>query len=106
MKEKPNLDYIKQLAGDDSAFEKKFINILKEEFPQEKAEYLGNIKNNLPREAALNVHKLKHKFNVLGLTKSYRFAVDYEESLRMADTSLQWEFLEILDIIENYVKNI
>ena len=46
MNEKPNLDYIDALAAGEQEFKDKFIGILKEEFPEEFTEYLGNIKNN------------------------------------------------------------
>ncbi|MGB5819029.1 MAG: Hpt domain-containing protein [Saonia sp.] len=106
MQELPNLNYIKELAGEDLSFEKKFIAILQEEFPAEKQEYLDNINNDRPRAAALNVHKLKHKFNILGLTRSYDFAVHYEEDLRKGDIQLQVDFLKILEVIETYIKTI
>lgn len=106
LKEKPNMDYIEQLAGDDHLFKQKFIAILQEEFPEEKKEYLNNINNELSREAALNVHKLKHKLNILGLHKSYRLAVQYEEELRLGDTRLKQDFSSILETIETYLKTI
>lgn len=40
MEQQPNLNYIKDLSGDDSAFEEKFIAVLKEEIPLEKEEYI------------------------------------------------------------------
>ncbi|MEL6919236.1 MAG: Hpt domain-containing protein [Bacteroidota bacterium] len=106
MKEKPNLNYVKNLAGEDKVFEKKFIGILKAEFPEEKWEYLGNIKANRPREASLNVHKLKHKFNILGLMEGYGLAVRYEEDLRIGNTELKNEFLVILETLDEYIKTI
>lgn len=106
MTEEPNLDYIKELAGDDTAFKKKFINILQEEFPEEKKEYLGNMTDDKTRAAALNVHKLKHKFNILGLHKSYQLAVAYEEDLRKGNIALENDFLRILEKIEVYLKTI
>ena len=106
MTEEPNLRYIKDLAASDTAFEKKFIGILQEEFPLEKEEYLQNMKEDKTREAALNVHKLKHKFNILGLEESYKLAVAYEEDLRTGNTVLQSKFLLILETIEVYLKTI
>ena len=40
--ETPNLSYIYNMSGGDTAFEKKIINIIKMEFPLEKEEYLKN----------------------------------------------------------------
>ena len=106
MKESPNLEYIKALAGGDISFEKKLIEIIKEEFPDQKMEYLENIGKNRTNEAAMNVHKFKNKFNILGLKESYRLAVLYEEDLKHGDTKLDDGFREILDNIENYIKTL
>ncbi len=102
----PNLKYIEELSGDDEAFKQNFISILKDEFPDEKSEYLENIAAKAQMEASLNVHKLKHKFNILGLEDSYHFAVTYEEELRAGSDKLHEEFLEILEIIDGFLKSI
>jgi len=104
--EQPNLSYIKELAGDDTAFEQKFIAIIKEEFPVEALEYMQHIKNEQPRAAAEIVHKLKHKFNILSLGKAYILAVEYEEELRLGRTELHNKFITILKNIETYLKTI
>ncbi len=106
MKEQPNLDYIEALAAGEDAFKVKFINILKEEFPEERDEYLENLKNDLPRQASLNVHKLKHKLSILGLAEGYVIAVDHEEALREGSRKHQKAFLEILNTIETFLKTI
>lgn len=104
--ETPNLKYIKQLAGDDVAFEQKFIAILKDEFPVEKQEYIKTLREGKTNETALIVHKLKHKLNILGLENAYRLAVTYEEELKMENTALKKEFSGILDTIESYLKTL
>jgi hypothetical protein len=104
--ETPNLNYIQELAGEDEIFKNKFISILKDEFPIEKIEYLDNIKNNATMAASLNVHKLKHKLNILGLEKSYRIAVIFEEELRLGNNRLKDDFLKIMNSIEAYLKTI
>ncbi|MBD1259663.1 Hpt domain-containing protein [Maribacter polysiphoniae] len=104
--EQPNLSYIKELAGDDIAFERKFIDIIKQEFPLEVAEYMGLINKDLPRSAAETVHKLKHKFNILSMEKAYVFSVNYEEELRLGHTELHPKFTAILNHIETYLKTI
>jgi HPt (histidine-containing phosphotransfer) domain-containing protein len=106
MQEKPNLTYIKELAGDDLAFEQKFINILKNEFPEETNIYNGHIQNNEPRAAAEIVHKLKHKFNILSMEGAYKFAVKYEEELRAGRIDMYSGFSKILNTIEDYLKTI
>lgn len=104
--ETPNLEYIKQLAGDDVAFEQKFIAILKDEFPVEKQEYIKTLQEGKTNETALLVHKLKHKLNILGLENAYRLAVTYEEELKMENTALKEEFSSILETIESYLKTL
>jgi len=78
MIEQPNLNYVDELAGDDVAFRGQFIDIIKTEFPLEKEEYFGHVTNTRFKETAEIVHKLKHKFNILGMQESYKLAVAYE----------------------------
>lgn len=106
MEERPNLLYIKKLAGEDKAFEEKFIAIIKAEFPLEQKEYLSYVENKRYKETSEIVHKLKHKLNILGLEKSYRLAVQYEEELHDSNTALEEEFKTILENIEDFIKTI
>lgn len=106
MTEKPNSNYIKELAGNDADFEQKFIAIIKEEFQQEVATYLSHLQNDMPRAASEDVHKLKHKINILGLEKSYEIAVRFEEELRVGNTKSQSEFTAILKTMEVYIKTL
>ena len=43
MTEVPNLNYIKEIAGGNEEFEKKFLSIIQAEFPKEKEDYLQNL---------------------------------------------------------------
>lgn len=106
MQEYPNLSYIKELSGDDTAFEQKFIQILKDEFPVEVQTYNGYIEQKELVMAAEMVHKLKHKFNILSMSKAYEFAVQYEEELREGRMKMDVDFLKFLDTIKNYLKTI
>ncbi|SMC55408.1 histidine kinase [Cellulophaga tyrosinoxydans] len=106
MEQQPNLNYIHDLSGDDKEFEKKFINVLKEEIPLEKQEYLNVIANKDHLASASIVHKLKHKLNILSLTDDYKLAVTFEENLKNKDFSLNDKFLIILNKIELYIKNL
>ncbi|WP_047244940.1 hypothetical protein [Maribacter thermophilus] len=106
MIEQPNLKYVDDLAGDDMAFREQFIVILKEEFPKEKETYINHIENKRTKEAAEIVHKLKHKFNILGMEESYRLAVTYEKELLEGQTTADTKFKKILDTIEEYIKKI
>lgn len=103
---KPNLDYIKELAGDDKEFENQFIHILKTEFPSEKATYENAVLEGNFHEAAQIVHKLKHKFNILSMTEAYTLSVAYEEELNAQNMEKDKEFLKELCTIETYLKTI
>ena len=56
------------------------------------------------KAAAENVHKLKHKISILGLTKSYDVAVDYENNLIENRTEGKVEFEAILQNITSFLK--
>jgi len=101
--EKPNLSYIDALSGGDDVFKLKLISIVKEELPQEIAIYEENIKLKNFKEAAENVHKLKHKISILGLETSYQIAIDYEENLKIASTQLRVEFEAVLKEMNRFI---
>jgi len=104
--ETPNLSYIYNMSGGDTAFEKKIINIIKMEFSLEKEEYLKNFKAKNFKLTADNVHKLKHKISILGLDKSYEIASAFENDLLKGNTSLNQEFKSILINITNYLQQL
>lgn len=104
--EQPNLDYIKALSGGDLGFEKKLIEIIKEEFPKEILLYHNLITKSNTQEAASCVHKIKHKISILGLSKSYKLAVVYEEKLKVGNMEMRSEFEKILSTISNFLLKI
>ena len=104
--EQPNLTYIDELSGDDAAFKQKFLVILKEEFPDEQEEYRESLRSKDGERAALIVHKLKHKFNILGMHQGYRLAVDYEKALYTGDFDMDPAFRDVLASIEAFLKTI
>jgi len=106
MQENPNLNYIKELSEGDSVFEQKFIQILKDEFPLELQIYVDHIDKKESNMAAEIVHKLKHKFNILSMSKAYEFSVHYEEALRKGSMEMDVDFLKILENVKNYLKTI
>lgn len=106
MKEVPHLNFIKELSGGDEVLEKKFISLIKNEFPKEKEVYLENLGDKRYRDTMQMVQKLKPKLNFFGLHEGYRLALRYEEDLRYEDPKLQEEFLEILERIESYIKTL
>lgn len=106
MTETPNLKYLDDLAQGDEVFRKKFIGILKEEFPMETKDYLDAMEKSLYREASEHVHKIKHKLNVLGTHNAYTLAVQHENELRNGEYSFATDFLSILKNVQAYLKTI
>ena len=104
--EQPNLSYIKSMSGGDLEFEQKLIDIIKLEFPEEKAVYYANLNDQNFKQAAENVHKLKHKISILGLENSYEIAVAFEEHLLQGNTTLNDQFESILITITNYLQTL
>jgi len=104
--EQPNMNYIKSLSGDDKSFEEKLFAIIKSEFPTEQQIYLNHIEAQNYQLTAEIVHKLKHKISILGLEKSYKIAVEFENNLLDESTELQEEFESILLIITNFLKQL
>lgn len=104
--EQPNLSYIESMSGGDKAFEQKLIDIIQKEFPEEKAVYFNNINSENFKEAAENVHKLKHKISILGLVKSYEVAVNYENSLIEGNTTGKADFESILQIMTDFLETL
>lgn len=104
--EQPNLSYIDSLSGGDKDFKQKLIDIIKKEYPEEKDIYLTNIKKGNYKQAASNVHKLKHKISILGLEKSYDIAANYEANLLEDNTDLKQEFEAILNVITDYLQQL
>jgi HPt (histidine-containing phosphotransfer) domain-containing protein len=106
MMDKPNMNYIEQLADGDKEFEQQFITILKEELPKEKEVYLKSIAAQDFEEAYQIVHKLKHKFNILGMENAYILSVKFEDELKKNNMHRNIEFIQVLDIMGTYIKKI
>ncbi|QDO94525.1 Hpt domain-containing protein [Formosa sediminum] len=104
--EQPNMSYIHSMSGGDKSFETQLINIIKQEFPDEKAIYYKNLKAGNLKMAAENVHKLKHKISILGLEKSYDIAVAFENNLLEGHTELDNAFESILNNMTNYINTL
>lgn len=104
--DQPNMNYIQQLSDGDTEFEQQFITILKEEFPKEKEQFLMALNKIDYKKAAEVVHKLKHKFNILGMENAYHLSVKYEDELRANTMELNTEFIQVLDRMGSYIKKI
>ncbi len=104
--QRPNLTYIEKLANGDHIFLLDFIAIIRNEFPEEKELYYRFLNEGDLATAAECVHKIKHKFGILGLTDAYSRAVMYEESLLNGDTAPSVRFDEDLNKVETYLNAI
>lgn len=104
--EKPNLNYINELSGDNLEFKTKVINVVKAELPIEIAIYYQDLDKNDFFQAAQSVHKLKHKISILGLEKSYYLAQEYEENLKNDSTALKADFETILKLMQEFVDHL
>mmetsp|Transcript_32020 Transcript_32020/g.37335 ORF Transcript_32020/g.37335 Transcript_32020/m.37335 type:complete len:105 (+) Transcript_32020:520-834(+) len=101
--EQPNLSLIKEISGNDLAFENSILEIIKKEFPVEVSLFIKNFQEKKFIEASNNVHKIKHKISLLGLEKGLETASAYEMALKEGDTKLHNIFLEIIDKIHVYL---
>lgn len=106
MKEQPNTLYIENLAKGNEEFRARFIGILKSEFPVEKANYLSLMQRMQYEEAWQEVHKIKHKFSILGLVEGHELASTHEESLRDGDPRYHEQFSEVLDGVGTYIQTL
>jgi len=106
MSEIPNLNYVNELAAGDSAIKAKLIRIMKEEFPEERTEFMHYMDSSDYLKASEHVHKLKHKINILGLHKGYVLAKKFENNLKQDDIALNTDFNQLLDTIENYLNTL
>ncbi|MDV7186827.1 Hpt domain-containing protein [Lutibacter sp. TH_r2] len=106
MTEKPNLNYIQEISGGDKEFENKLLQIVKNELPNEIETYTNFLKQEKFILAAEIVHKIKHKISILGLTKSYQVAIDYEEDLKKNSIKLKNEFEIILTSMIHFINKV
>ena len=106
MAEIPNLDYIKEIAGGNEEFEKKFLSIIQVEFPKEKEDYSNLLNSGELEESAKVVHKIKHKLGILGLSNGYKMAIKYEEDLKIGNTALKDDFEGVLNAVEEFILKI
>jgi hypothetical protein len=106
MPESLSLTYVHEIAGEDYEFVKRFMTIFKEEFSWEVGMYLRHIKRKEPREASEIVAQSKYKLSMLGLKKSYMFAIAYEKNLRDGDFSKYAEFTKILEKVNAFLSKV
>ncbi|MCH3885217.1 Hpt domain-containing protein [Tenacibaculum aquimarinum] len=104
--EKPNLEYINQLARGDQSIKNELIDVIKTEFPEEKKDYYNSLENKEYKKIEENVHKIKHKISILGLEKSYEIANKFEHNLRELNLEGKEDFDKILKAISDYIDTI
>ena len=106
--EKPNLEYIEKLSRGDESIRNELINVIKTEFPNELKKYHISAKNIDFKQIEDIVHRIKHKFSILGLEKSYNKANNFEKSLRehRLDDAQKEYFENILEVISQFLKTI
>lgn len=104
--EQPNLDYINEISGGDKDFKEKLIQVVKDELPLEIEIYQNNYNNSAFAKAAENVHKLKHKLGILGLSQGYELAIAYEEELRNGKSTLKKKFDSLLDSCNRFISDL
>jgi hypothetical protein len=104
--EQPNLNYIEKISGGDKIFEQTLIDVIKMEFPTEKAMYFESIGEKNLKKTAEMVHKLKHKVSILGLEKGHEATSNFEHNLIDNTTKGQENFESILLVITKYLKTI
>ncbi len=103
--EQPNLQYIEALSEGDQVFKSKLISILKKELPQEFQEFEQNFEEKNFIKTAENVHKLKHKISILGLTKGYEEAALFEQDLKDNQDSTRYEsFVKVIKSMMDFLR--
>jgi HPt (histidine-containing phosphotransfer) domain-containing protein len=102
--EKPNLKYIDEISQGDEIFKKKIVSLLKKELPKEIDDYKKNFKKGNLKEAAANVHKLKHKIAILGIPNDQKIASQFEYNLKNNNITLSIDFDRIIKKISKFVE--
>lgn len=103
--ETPNLNYLKDIAVGDVAFEENILNLLKNEFPKDFALFNENFNEKRYKEAAQNVHKIKLKISMLGLKEGLEIASNFEKDLKLNDIKLSQDFINVLKKMLVYLKD-
>lgn len=80
--EKPNLDYIDSLADGDEEFRLSLLSHLSKELPIELDKLKNSIENNIPLEQADSIHKIKHKFAMVGMKHHNEVSQVVESNIR------------------------
>ena len=83
----------------------KLISVLKKELPVEYQEFQQNFEEKNFIKTAENVHKLKHKISILGLTKGYEEAALFENDLKNhQDISRYNSFVQVIKSMMDFLR--
>lgn len=102
----PNLNYIKQLANGNEAFESRILGVVKRELPEEIANFRRSLDSSDYSQAAMLVHKIKHKVSLLGIEDGFELTTNFEDELREGGKSLHGDFEALLKIMTTFLNSI
>lgn len=102
----PNTEYIDKLANEDKAFRSKLIGLIREEWPEEIAEYQKQVTDQNWKKAGAAVHKIKHKISIFGLEEGYRIARKLEEQYKDGVEAPRESFDRVVKVITEYLKSL
>lgn len=92
MKMEANWSHLNMICKDDDSCMEAFRKVLKDELPKEMELYTESLASKEYKEAAMLVHKIKHKFSLVNMESAYNFSVSYEEELLDNDNVNQQTF--------------
>ena len=106
--ELPNLDYINKLARGEESVKQALLDVIRSEFPEDLKTYNSLVESNNYKNIEDIVHRIKHKFSILGLENGYNNAVELELHLRENDFNQEKKdaFEATLKSITEFLKTI
>lgn len=106
MMEQPNLNYLRSLSNGNLLLEKRFLTIIKNEFPTDVEEFYQYLDDKSYIAASKKVHKIKHKIAFLGMENGCKTAILFEDNLKKYSVELLPEFEAILKTIDAFIKTL
>lgn len=100
--EQPNLSMIQEISSDQD-FQKSILQTIRKEFLEEVKLFEDNFTSQQYENAAIHVHKIKHKVALLGLKQGEQLTDEFEKQLKKGKTQLHKQFLEVLQKIHVYL---
>ncbi len=103
--ETPNLDYIHAVAKGDDSFVKEILTVILEELPKEQSLYCKCIEDSNWQNAASLVHKIKHKFTIVGLVQGAAVANEHEKHLQMNSPEYHGQFNDLINLVRTFIQS-